>query len=981
MWLFASAVALAATIVVHAGVRRAAPRLGSFAVFFAVGGIVGLALLAFVWGRWGFGIESWAAAIAYAFACELHIFLFSSVSGSISASLLYQLRARGLSSADIEDRFGGKAMVERRLSKMVSAGVLQRTASGYVHTEPGIRLLWIYRQVRTFFCRAPAPGMAGDLPRALDLAAEAEMSAAIRRYLANVTAVLAIALLPLLLFWRHLTGNGVFVGDSDRLNHFLSTLNFLTRGYREGRLLSWSENLFAGYPMFSFAIPYPTSIAALLWPREKLFFAAGVVSCALIACAGWAAYAFIRDLKVRPYPAFVGAALYILCAYNILKISQSDITYAAVVLIPLGMLAIRRTADHNLVKCYAALTLIMGYLMLFGFLQKTAYALLLFTAYAIYRGAIKKSWRIPLVYSAAGLTAFLAAFPRIFAVGTEFLQSARQSREAYRNFDKLYSASGLGVHEALRWFDDRIFGRFYSEVIRLGNNFNMHEGMLLYMSAFAAFFLIYSLAAQGRFARLLRSGERDEAFFLSVAVFSFVVVTTKTGYHVLHWLFFDIEFIHTRIVIAAALPICALVARLLDQEFQQFADTPEDRLFVLVGVGGAILLNLLIEYLASRYGASAINLRLPAHVFQVLKESLARIGLSLLVLAALLWLAHRPSTKLAVRRCALVAVGMLMVSQAFYYASFQLTGPHTRDRWPPFKTPDHLLAGAGEFSGPSTRALALMANTLETINFRTSFVCPREVIDVFCPPHLAHFWNLRSIEGYLYAVPEGIAYVPWGPDTTSLRALRFNDAGKLPWGVLGLYNVKYAIGLSPELITNKVRLQSGSARELEPKDIVILRNPLPVADRVFFARSVVAVNDVKEASKLLFGKNAARSSYDPVEVSVVEGLGANRRFSAVGRIDAKFDEDVISIRLEPADADRFLVINERFDARWKAMSGTRELAIYPTNVLMRGLVIPAGVATVALKYQPSILSWAFYGTAICAMLLSIVLLTRISSRS
>ncbi len=44
--------------------------------------------------------------------------------------------------------------------------------------------------------------------------------------------------------------------------------------------------------------------------------------------------------------------------------------------------------------------------------------------------------------------------------------------------------------------------------------------------------------------------------------------------------------------------------------------------------------------------------------------------------------------------------------------------------------------------------------------------------------------------------------------------------------------------------------------------------------------------------------------------------------------------------------DRFLVLNELYHPAWRAWVDGREGTIYPTNVVMQGLVMPAGAAAV-----------------------------------
>jgi len=133
--------------------------MGALGAFLLAGCAVGAGLAGFLLQRSGLTAESLAALSSYAFACELYIFLFSSISSSISASLLYGLRSGALSATELESRFGGAAMVERRLSRMLSTGILQRSATSYSLTARGIGLMRAYRGCRGFFRR----GTAGSL--------------------------------------------------------------------------------------------------------------------------------------------------------------------------------------------------------------------------------------------------------------------------------------------------------------------------------------------------------------------------------------------------------------------------------------------------------------------------------------------------------------------------------------------------------------------------------------------------------------------------------------------------------------------------------------------------------------------------------------------------------------------------------------------------------------------------------------------------
>jgi len=112
----------------------------------------------------------------------------------------------------------------------------------------------------------------------------------------------------------------------------------------------------------------------------------------------------------------------------------------------------------------------------------------------------------------------------------------------------------------------------------------------------------------------------------------------------------------------------------------------------------------------------------------------------------------------------------------------------------------------------------------------------------------------------------------------------------------------------------------------------------------------------------------------PLHNVFAEGL-ESRNFTAKGRIEARYGGDRIIYDLEPLDADRFLVANELYHPRWKAYAGESELTVYRTNQFMRGILVPAGVTRVEMRYEPFLASR--HGIAIAvsgALLLAVILL-------
>ena len=272
------------------------------------------------------------------------------------------------------------------------------------------------------------------------------------------------------------------------MNSFLNILIHQVDGIRHGGLAAWDDRMFMGLNAAAlvYTFPNPLTYVAALAPAKDLIWAAGLVSLALFVAAGWAAYTFLKDSCRNVFAAWVGATMYQCSALATLKIAQNDMSFAVLILIPLALLALRRVSHANRTRCLVGLAAVLTSMLYFTFLQKALYALALIGAYAVYRTLWTRSVDPMLIAAGAGTTAMIAAFPRLWTVVRE-LRWLERPALAYQagSFESLYTFQNIRPREILRWFDDGIFGRFPSEAAALGNNINLHEGLLLYTSTFA----------------------------------------------------------------------------------------------------------------------------------------------------------------------------------------------------------------------------------------------------------------------------------------------------------------------------------------------------------------------------------------------------------------------------------------------------------------------------------------------------------------
>ena len=78
---------------------------------------------------------------------------------------------------------------------------------------------------------------------------------------------------------------------------------------------------------------------------------------------------------------------------------------------------------------------------------------------------------------------------------------------------------------------------------------------------------------------------------------------------------------------------------------------------------------------------------------------------------------------------------------------------------------------------------------------------------------------------------------------------------------------------------------------------------------------------------------------------------------------------MIDVRVTPANRERFLVINERYHPNWRARAQAEDIPIYPTNIVMMGIRIPANVDRIELRFEPFSSTWAAYVLMLLAVLI------------
>jgi hypothetical protein len=453
----------------------------------------------------------------------------------------------------------------------------------------------------------------------------------------------------------------------------------------------------------------------------------------------------------------------------------------------------------------------------------------------------------------------------------------------------------------------------------------------------------------------------DLPFLFGMVVIVLTVILIPEARTLLYYAFFRVDFTHSRICVAALVPLAALTTIFLDRFIPERL-TPRLARWLLAGAGLGLVLWLgreaLGDIVVDRMGP-ALNTR----PWRVVSIEAVRVMSSLaLLLVAVGVLLRRPRLPI------LTVVGGVLVCwlalESIASADFKLSGPQTTEQAVPFDANSHLYAPPGALRPPSPAERAVLRDRLETDQYRTLLYQDRKEFPALVEPHIAAFWNLRLLEGYSTGLPRRLGLLPWVDSMVAPHALdihAIHPLDQLPWHLLGALNVKYAVIVDRSLWFNPA--PGGRDAPVDVNTLKVLENPYPVTPRAFFAARVTPVADPARFP----GDDGKRPPpadppvEDPAEHSVAEGLTQEQRFSTAGALDATFDGARITVKVEPASEPRFLVLNELYHPSWRAWIDSQPTEIYPTNVVMRGIVVPAGATTVELRFVPFMASWAGLG--------------------
>ena len=140
-WFVGAAAGFVLAVVLHAAAVRLPLPGTSVLKFLGLGSLVGTVWIVLSVMRLGWSAEWLAAVLAYAFACELYVFLFTLVGNSVSVSVLLAIDDGCRTQREIALRYRCDVMVSRRLGQLERARLIDREGERVQILEAGRRLI------------------------------------------------------------------------------------------------------------------------------------------------------------------------------------------------------------------------------------------------------------------------------------------------------------------------------------------------------------------------------------------------------------------------------------------------------------------------------------------------------------------------------------------------------------------------------------------------------------------------------------------------------------------------------------------------------------------------------------------------------------------------------------------------------------------------------------------------------------------------
>jgi len=263
----------------------------------------------------------------------------------------------------------------------------------------------------------------------------------------NRAIVVALFLLPLLFYWKYLTGSPMLFGTDWLGAGSLVMRDFMARFIKShGAIAYWMPAMLCGQPTgaaFFADLFYPTTLLRLFVPVQVVW---TWTFTAHIFLAGLGTYLFLKELKVAALPAALGGVAYAIAGSLIsLTYAGHDGRLIGSALMPLALFFLHRGMTRRRFFYFPLVGLVVALQLLSGHLQKVYYTGLILLAYFLF----ELIWTLRRERS-AGLAAKLCIY-FLIGVGIGIALSAIQYLPIYGNMPYASRGSERGYAYATSW--------------------------------------------------------------------------------------------------------------------------------------------------------------------------------------------------------------------------------------------------------------------------------------------------------------------------------------------------------------------------------------------------------------------------------------------------------------------------------------------------------------------------------------------------
>jgi hypothetical protein len=143
--------AILIAILLHAAACRLPLPFGSVVRFVMVGSVCGLVAVIVMVTAYGLTADVAGATLAFAFAAELYLFLFTMTLGSVSANMLALLSQTPASPTDIDNLYDDRLMASLRIERLLATGMAQEHGGIISLTPKGELIARLFAALRTAF--------------------------------------------------------------------------------------------------------------------------------------------------------------------------------------------------------------------------------------------------------------------------------------------------------------------------------------------------------------------------------------------------------------------------------------------------------------------------------------------------------------------------------------------------------------------------------------------------------------------------------------------------------------------------------------------------------------------------------------------------------------------------------------------------------------------------------------------------------------